>query len=384
MFRYSLFCLLCISCLQADTVTVIGVGRLGLCLALYLEKAGYEVLGVDTGPDYVRQLNDKTLCSPEPGVNELLRSSQNFRATLSLDEGLDFSDLCFIVVPTNPPSVPGQYDCAGLDQLLDTINERKVGGKHIVIVSTLFPGYIRNKALQKLQDCPGTVVSYNPEFIAQGAILQGIDAPELILIGEASKQKGDELEILYKKLSSNNPYFARMSPESAEIMKLSLNCFVTMKIAFANLVGDIADDTPGADKFSILKALGYDSRIGSRCLFPGYGFGGPCFPRDNRALGDYADLLRISPVLFRSTDLANRLHAQHMAEQFLKMNLDQYVFEDVCYKSRCPVPIIEESQKLAVAKLIAESGKTVVIIDRSDVIQQVRAEYGEVFQYVVE
>lgn len=70
-----------------------------------------------------------------------------------------------------------------------------------------------------------------------------------------------------------------MSPASAEICKLAVNCFITTKISFANMIGDIADATHGANKLDILRAVGADSRIGSKCLKPGYGFGGPCFPR---------------------------------------------------------------------------------------------------------
>ena len=90
-----------------------------------------------------------------------------------------------------------------------------------------------------------------------------------------------------------------MSPDSAEITKLAINCFITTKIAYANMIGDIADQTPGADKFEILKAVGGDKRIGGLYLKPGYGFGGPCFPRDNRALGSYAQQVGIDPIIPR-------------------------------------------------------------------------------------
>jgi len=380
-FLISICCCIGHTQLEAQKVTVIGVGRLGLCFALCLERAGFEVLGVDLSPEYILRLNQKTLISPEPEVNELLRQSSHFQATTSLDEGLQFSDLLFIAVQTNPLTAAGQYNCEILDNLLIQIDERKVMDKHIVIVSTLFPGYIREVAVQKLSHCPNVAVSYNPEFIAQGQIVKGLLHPDVVLIGESNPERGMELETIYRKLCQNDPFFARMSPESAEIMKLGLNCFVTMKIAFANLIGDIADATPSADKDKILQAIGMDSRIGSKCLKPGYGFGGPCFPRDNRALGDYAHLVGIEPTLFRATDQTNLLHAEYLAQQLLAEGLDTYRFEDVCYKSNCPVPIIEESHKLLVAKKISDAGKTVIIQDRAEVIQQVRSQYGEAFQY---
>ena len=162
---------------------------------------------------------------------------------------------------------------------------------------------------------------------------------------------------------------------------MAVNCFITAKIAFANLVGDIADETPGADKYEILQAVGKDQRIGVKYLSPGYGFGGPCFPRDNRALGNYATLLGIKPLLFTATDEANDQHAQYITKKLLEKNLDKYFFEDVCYKSNCPVPIIENSQKLVVAKALAEKGKEVTILDTESVITKVRQEYKNIFSY---
>jgi len=172
-----------------------------------------------------------------------------------------------------------------------------------------------------------------------------------------------------------------MSVESAEITKLAINCFITSKIAFANLVADIADVTPGADKNAILAAVGKDLRIGSRCMKPGYGFGGPCFPRDNRALGNYAILRGIEPTIFRATDIANAQHADFMAQKFCQTG--ECTFEDVCYKPNCPVPIIEESQKLVVAKKMAERGVKVTIVDRENIIALVQKEYGDIFNYVI-
>ena len=273
------------------TLTVIGIGRLGLCTALAFEKAGYDVLGVDINPAYVNALNNKTFDSPEPHVNELLRQSTHFKATTSLDEGLNFSDLCYIMVDTPSTAAEQAYDHSKLSKVLAEINKRKVNDKHIVIGCTIFPGYIRSIGTFLLHDCVNTTLNYNPEFIAQGDIIRGLENPDIVLIGEGSTEAGDLLEDLYSKTCSNQPQICRMSTDSAEITKLAINCFITTKIAYANMIGDISDQTPGADKYAILKAVGGDKRVGHLYLKPGYGFGGPCFPRDNRALGSYAALV---------------------------------------------------------------------------------------------
>lgn len=363
-------------------LTVIGIGRLGICLALCLEKAGYHVLGVDLSTDYISHVNAKTLVSKEPAVREYLQNSKNFHATTSLKEGIDFSDTCFVIVPTNTVPDIQSYDHSILSSLLKELDANCIENKHIVICATVFPGFISKTAPTLISHCKNTTISYNPEFIAQGNIIQGLRFPDLVLIGEGSPAAGDRLESIYKNTCLNSPAIARMSIASAEITKLAVNCFITAKIAFANLISDIANETSGANPEAILNAVGKDHRINPYNLKPGFGFGGPCFPRDNRALGNYASLLQFDPSFFRSTDQTNESHANYMAKKLLQQNLNEYVFEDVSFKPNCAVPIIENSQKLVVAKIIAEHGKTVTIIDNEEVLQKVQREYQNLFNYL--
>lgn len=365
----------------SQNVSVVGIGRLGLTYALCLEQAGHHVVGMDVIPSYVDLINAKTLSVGEPHISEMLKNSKNFRATTSLREALNFADLCFIVVST-AIGTEG-YDFSMMTELFKQINELKISNKHLVINSTVFPGYVQNTARALLPDCTNVTVSYNPPFVAQGEIVKGLVTPDMVLIGQANDEVGDLIEGFHRSMHQNTPHIARVSVESAEITKLGLNCYVTAKVAFANLIGDIADSTPGANKWDILSAIGQDSRVGPKYLRPGYGFGGPCFVRDNRALADYADQIGIDPVTFRATDTANLQHADYMARQFIEMDLDEYVFEDVSYKPNCPVKILYSSHKLMVAKLVAEQGKKVTIVDVQSVIDEVRAEHGDLFNYAV-
>lgn len=364
-----------------NKVSIIGLGRLGLCQALTFERAGCNVLGCDVCAEYVATINSRTLQSSEPGVEEALRSSSQLRATTSLAECVDHSALLFILVATPTGLGDHAYDCGTLSRLLEDIAALRRPGKHVVIGCTVLPGYIANVGSALLADCEGCTLSYNPEFIAQGEILSGLAAPELVLIGEGSEAAGDALEALYARATSSVPVVCRMSPASAEIAKLALNCFITAKISFANMVADIADRTPRADKNDILRALGADGRIGPRCLRPGYGFGGPCFPRDNRALGSYARAVGVEPHLCDATDAANRQHSVLMAEMLLTQGLERYVIADVAFKPGCRVDVIEESQPLEVAKLLARAGKRVAIRDRAAIIALVRRTYGRLFEY---
>src|SRR5690606_20436380 len=134
----------------------------------------------------------------------------------------------------------------------------------------------------------------------------GIFQADMVLIGEETEEVGNILENIYNILSPSAK-ICRMSPTSAEITKLAINCFITTKIAFANMIGDIASKTNENSKTitnseDILNAIGSDSRIGQKCLKYGYGFGGPCFPRDNRALGKYAKKIGVEPLLCVATN----------------------------------------------------------------------------------
>lgn len=117
-----------------------------------------------------------------------------------------------------------------LHQVLMNINAKKVANKHIVIGCTVIPGYIEGTGKYLIQDCPNTSLSYHPEFIAQGDIMNGTLKPDMALIGEGSKEAGDRLEEMNLRMTVTQPIICRMSPSSAEITKLSINCFVTMKV----------------------------------------------------------------------------------------------------------------------------------------------------------
>lgn len=371
------------SVLASKRAGFIGLGRLGLCTALKFEQAGWDICGSDVFPGYVDSINLKTLKSNEPGVEEALRSSKRLRATLELSEVVAHADIIFILVATPTSAGEEAYDTTTLSKVLSDLASLQPKLKHIVICCTVMPGYISNVGSFLIEKCEGCTLSYNPEFIAQGEIMKGLAEPDVVLIGEGNKDAGDILQRIYEDATMNQPRICRMSPQSAEIMKLSVNCFVTTKISYANMIGDIADATPGANKFEILRAVGADSRVGSRCILPGYGFGGPCFPRDNRALGMYARKVGVEPVICDATDHYNRMHAEVMAKSLLSENLPSYIISDVAYKPRCPVDIIEESQPLEVAKLLAQSGKRVIIRDRAAIIELVRRTFGRLFEYEV-
>lgn len=365
-------------------ITLVGVGRLGICTALVFEAGGYEVLGVDLNPDYIDQLNKKAFHSFEPEVSDRLAQSKNFKATTSIEEGIAFSDMIFVCVDTPSTGDGNFYNVFKLNNVLKSINNLKPENKHIQIMCTVLPGYIRQQGREIIKDCVNTTLNYNPEFIAQGQIMYGFWNPDIVLIGAENEEAGQRIKQIYLDSVHNQPYYAIMSPESAEVMKISLNCFITTKIAYANMIGDIADLTPGANKEEILEAIGHDSRVGGKCLRPGWSYGGPCFPRDNRALAGYADKIGFDALISKSTNTMNERHVLVDAKRYLEQNKDTYVFEHIAYKQPCTVPITEESAKCMVAVEIAKAGKTVILRDYPQILEDAKRLYGKEANFIYE
>ena len=365
-----------------NNITVLGIGKLGLGLALLIEKAGYNVLGVDINKEYIKQLNNKTFKTKEPEYENLLQNSKNFNTTLDLNEGLQHSDIIFIMVQTPNSGGNKFYDHSIVSNLLQKINEKKVENKHIIIGCTLMPKYIDEVGLFLLSDCKNTTLSYNPEFIAQGEIIKGFLNPDMILIGTYSQELAKILREMYSKIVKTNPKYCIISPLEAEITKITINGYITTKLSFANMISDVSDSI-GANKEKVLDSIGSDSRIGNKYFRPGYSFGGPCFPRDTRALALFLDQNNINNELLLSTTKYNNLHSDFLTQKLLDENKDEYVIENVCYKEDSKIPIIEESAKLQIAKKLVENGKKVTIKDEIQLINEVKKEYGNIFNYLV-
>jgi UDPglucose 6-dehydrogenase len=364
---------------MAKKIGIIGTGRLGLCFSLILEKAGYDVLGLDIVEDYIRRINEKTLNSFEIGVNELLAESINFKATLDIREVIDFSDIIFITLRTE--TLPnGKYDHYQIENFLDKLIGLGIQSetKNLVICSNVCPGY--SDEVQSRLDEFNYTVSFNPEWVAQGTIIKNQLYPDIIVIGEHSEKVGDKIEEICKDVCLNNPPVHRMDRLSSEIMKIGLNCFLTTKITYANMIGEIALKS-GVNPDPILKAIGSDSRINNKYFSYGYGYGGPCFPRDMRALAYYGNKIGIDPIIIKSVMDTNSNHIVFQIKHFVENNDKSIpvIFDSVTYKEG--TIIIEESQQLLFAVSLAEEGYEVVIRERKEVIDQVKLLYKDLFIY---
>lgn len=369
--------------MSEDRLAVIGTGRIGLCLALNLERCGYEVLGVDKDPDRVRRIRRRMLNTPEPGVEEALIAADALRMADSIAAVPEFNPtLVFIAVDT-PTTVEGGYDPHHVDSVMRELFALPAPFERteIVLVSTILPGYCDAKGAAA--EASGYALSYSPGFVAHGRIMHDQQRPVQVLIGEADASAGDRIARVYRTMCLNEPSFHRMSRLSAEIAKLATNCFLTMKIAFANAIGDLAMRV-SAEPEHVLGAIGADARVGAALLRYGFGYGGPCLPRDNRALNLFARQHGCELLQADATDETNRRHLAFQLEECLRTHpeTEPIHFHSVTYKPG--TEILEESQPLALAVQLARIGRRVVIHESAAVVAQLRARFGELFEYCVE
>ena len=254
-------------------ISVIGLGKLGLCTAACFAESGYTVVGIDNNPDVVREIQNGIAPHQEPGLQELLtRVSSNIDAKQSdYQYCIEKTDTTFLIVPT--PSTPdggfsNQFLIDSLIPLAKFLSENPKPYHLFVIVSTVTPGSLLEELIPLVefhsnrQFNAGFGMCYNPEFIALGSVIRDFFNPDMVLIGEGNKTDGELLEEIYRFTCKNQPHIARMSIPSAEITKISLNAFVTMKISFVNTLTELCDGIPGADIDHITDALGADKRIG--------------------------------------------------------------------------------------------------------------------------
>jgi UDPglucose 6-dehydrogenase len=168
--------------------------------------------------------------------------------------------------------------------------QSKQGFHLVVISSTVMPGAMDDVVRPRLEAASGKCcgegwgLCYNPEFFALGRVLRDLRSPDFILIGESDLRSGEMLSTFYRRVCVNDPPVRRMRIVETELTKLAINTYVGVKITFANLMAALCERLPGADVDVVTTAMGSDRRIGAAYLKGALGYGGPCFPRDQRAL----------------------------------------------------------------------------------------------------
>jgi len=333
---------------------------------------GFDVTGIDIDPEKIKRVNEGLPPVEEPLLAETIKAAgKRFRATIDHREAVS-TQVSFFIPPS--PSLPdGSFSNEFLLKAMQPVAKamREAGKKGHIFVSssTTTPGACDQVLIPMIEKETGWKCGqdfgfcYNPEFIALGNVINGLLDPDLVLIGESDPGSGDLLEGLYKKYNRNAPRIARMSIISAELTKISVNSYITMKISFTNQLRLIAEKFPQADIHGILDAIGSDTRIGKKYLRAGLSYGGPCFPRDNRLLAYTAKQLGLEAPLAEASDRVNELSKEQLFNKVAAMvsKGDLITVLGISYKP--DTYIVEESAGLFLAQHLKRSGHRVLVHD---------------------
>lgn len=352
--------------------SIIGLGKLGASMAAAIASRGFEVIGVDVNKRSVELLNAGHAPVQETDLEQMVEANrQRLRATLSHEEAILNSELSFVIVPT-PSDERGAFSlqyAAWAFREIGRALAKKDGYHNIVLTSTVLPGSTRHALLPILERESGKKcgadfgLCYSPEFIALGSVIRDFLNPDFTLVGEFDERAGSHLEACYAEIMPNKPPCQRMSLENAELAKIAVNTFITTKITFANMLADLCERIPGGDVDVVSDALGLDQRIGRKYLTGALGYGGPCFPRDNVALGFIARALGSEASLAETTDQMNRSLAEKVADQLRPMIQGGTTVGILGLAYKPFSHVVEESQGVYLAKALSRAGARVVGFD---------------------
>jgi UDPglucose 6-dehydrogenase len=372
-----------------DAVSVVGLGKLGASMVAGFASKGFNVIGLDKYEDIVNKLNKHLSPVEETDVQDYIeRFAEQISATTDYDFAVINSSITFVIVPT-PSDERGAFITDFAEEAFKNIGSalKKKSDYHVVVLtSTVLPGATRTNLLPLLEKYSGKKcgsdfgLCYSPEFIALGTVIRDFLNPDFYLIGQFDQRSGDVLENINAKVANNNAPSKRMTIENAELAKISINGFVTMKISFANMLNQICEELPTGNIDEVTDALGLDSRIGKKYLRGGMGFGGPCFPRDNVALAFFADAVGVDSSLLKANHNFNVNLSQNIIDR-LQINLSKKDVVSVLGLSYKPMSyVIEESSSIYLCKEILKKELKLKVYDPL-AIKNAKTELGNKVQY---
>lgn len=272
-------------------IAIVGTGYVGLVSGACFAEMGVKVTCVDINQEKIDNLKKGIIPIYEPGLEEMVL--RNFREgrlhfTTELKSCLNEVEAVFCAVGT-PPDEDGSAD---LTYVLNVAHE--VGSymeKYLVVVtkSTVPVGTAQKvkAAIQEELDRRGVDIAFdvasNPEFLKEGAAVKDFMSPDRVVVGVETQRAKDLMTRLYSPFMLNNFRVIFTDVPSAEMIKYAANSMLATRISFINDIANLCE-LVGADVNMVRKGIGSDSRIGSKFLYPGCGYGGSCFPKDVKAL----------------------------------------------------------------------------------------------------
>jgi UDPglucose 6-dehydrogenase len=373
-------------------VAIIGTGYVGLVTGVCLAERGNDVHCVDNNPKVVEKLTSGQVTIYEPGLEEIYhRNLRKGRIKFSgdLEPAVLRSQVVFLCLPT-PPGEDGSADLKYVLQVADDIGkilaDNPGAGYKVIVDKSTVPVGTSGKvdaAIRRHLDAKFEfdVVS-NPEFLREGYAVEDFLRPERVVIGSRSERAISILQDLYEPfIPAGNPVIV-MDEKSAEVTKYAANAFLAMKISYMNDLANFCEAVE-ADIDMVRQGVGSDSRIGSKFLFPGLGYGGSCLPKDVKALLKSARDAGAPLSILQSVEEINQEQRKKFfrkVEKHFKGKLEglRVAVWGIAFK-----PNTDDTREAPVFYLLDEllKAKASVVVFDPEAMEGARRQYGDRLEY---
>jgi len=364
-------------------ITVIGTGYVGLVSGTCFAHAGHEVVCVDIDENKVLRLQNGEVPIYEPGLEDLFKNNkERLSFTSSLEFGIEHAEIIFLALPT-PPDENGEAD---LSYILSTAKQiAQLLNKYVVIVdkSTVPVGTAEKVEKIMNQYCSGSLfdVVSNPEFLREGVAIKDFLEPDRVVVGASEQKCFEMMKAVYSPFVSSE-LIIEMDIRSAEMTKYAANAYLASRITFMNEVANLCDRL-GANVDLVKLGIGSDTRIGSKFLNAGIGYGGSCFPKDVTALIETADKVGYDFQILKSVVKVNDLQKIRLFEylnNYYKANLanKNIALWGLAFKPN--TDDIREAPSRYIIDALLEAGASIVVYD-PEAMDNIRNVYGDKLTY---
>ena len=374
-------------------IAIVGTGYVGLVSGTCFAEMGIDVTCVDVDANKIEGLLQGKIPIYEPGLDELvLRNTREGRLhfTTDLSQCIDDVEIVFSAVGT-PPDEDGSAD------LQYVLSVARTFGRHIkkytilVTKSTVPVGTAREvkkvieEELEKRGENIPFDVASNPEFLKEGAAIKDFMSPDRVVVGVESEQAREKMSRLYRPFLLNNFRVIFTDIPSAEMIKYAANSMLATRISFMNDIANLCE-LVGADVNMVRKGIGSDSRIGSKFLYPGCGYGGSCFPKDVKALIRTAEKAGYTMKVLHAVEEVNEAQ-----KQVLYRKLEKYYNGDLAGKTvalwglsfKPETDDMREATSLVTIRLLQDSGCRVKVYDPVS-MKECRRRIGNSVEYAAD
>ncbi len=376
-------------------IGIVGLGFVGLSLAVAIASKGYTVIGVDIDRGKVELIRKGEPPFHEPGLREVLGNTVGEKLHVS-DDYRDLMDADVVFICVGTPTLPdGRQDRRALESAIHGLAEMysEDRGKRfrvIAVKSTVLPGTTRELA-QTFSKLSGLRLgvdygfAMNPEFLREGRALEDTLHPSRVVIGCVDDRGCRVVEEFYREFYGRVGHDARillMSAEEAELVKYASNLFLATRISYANNLARICEAIDNCDILRVLEGTGLDPRIGTHYLRPGLGYGGSCLPKDVKALKHYMEEKRVDPALPEAVDRINETQPLR-AVQWLREalgSLEGKIITVLGLAFKPGTDDIRDSVSLKIINELLEEGAAVRVHDLM-ALKNVRRIYGDRLKY---